>query len=163
MKSLRNTYYLRNSNKEDNEFRVRTPPRKHSPEKLNRNEGYDILCELLEALNLQDEFEKFYKNEVTFFDLHLLSEEDFSDMNISNKSSTLIMQAIQHLKQKIDHNPLSLPTKSKAKPLQIPPNYELLIDKLSALTENLQLLAEILHTQQIEIIDLHRSLSSGLN
>ena len=74
---------------EDQELRVRTPPKQHSPERLAFNEEYELLYEFLSTLKIKDEFSKFFKHEVTFYDLwdDTLQSPSFVCMKYSKETS----------------------------------------------------------------------------
>lgn len=140
---------------DEQELRVRTPPKQHSPERITDCQGYDLLYEFLEALGIVSEFEKFYLNEVTFFDLKLLSEEDLIEMNISSKAVKKIIQAVGRLKNSLgkDFATSGLIEKKNVE------KFGNLQRKLWELTDNIRVLGQALHTQQLEIINLSQRLS----
>jgi hypothetical protein len=144
-RSLRSNLYLETADTDDLELRVRTPPKRHSQEKLVMSEEYNLLYEFLNRLSLKHEFEKFYKNEVSFYDLGQLTENDLNEMEISAKTAQTIAQGLSDPKK--THRKSS----SCSKPI-----HKNIKSQVAKLYKDFQVLSKKIIDQQLEIIDLYK-------
>ena len=158
MKNLRNSYYLETADTDDQELKIRTPPKRHSPEKLANNEEYDVLYEFLVALRIQEEFEKFHKNEIAFCDLELLNQEDLEEIGISFRSAKRIIEGVSLLKENSRSSLANIQVKKYKKKQNHTFKYEKLNKDLKNIVNKMHIISDAIHDQQIEIIDLYQDI-----
>lgn len=81
---------------EENEIRVRTPPKKHSPDQWAKTK-LDPLADFLNSVGLEELINVFNEHQVSFEDLQYITKEDLIDMNISIGPRNRIFNAISNL------------------------------------------------------------------
>lgn len=63
---------------DESEFKVRTPPKKHSPQRFQQSKMKNFLS----SLGLSSYMQVFEENQISYEDLPLLSKDDLADMGI---------------------------------------------------------------------------------
>ena len=148
---MNNFLCLETMDTEDQELRVRTPPKQHSPERLAFNEEYELLYEFLSTLKIKDEFSKFFKHEVTFYDLWDLNQEDLAEMNILPDLIPKLLKSIKNLKFSKE---TSIPKGKKVLDMK---NLIQIQAHLKNIEKGLDDITQKIYSQQLEIINLYES------
>lgn len=137
-RNLKSCVFLE-TNADDHDLRIRTPPKQHSPEKIMHNEDHDLLSKFLKSLDLSHELNKFYNNEIQFSDLAYLSEQDYIELKLSSSSV-----------KKIKQNLHTFQTSSL--------DLHALMASLKQIKLNFSMISDEILEQQLEILSLFRNL-----
>ncbi|OMJ85168.1 hypothetical protein SteCoe_13559 [Stentor coeruleus] len=76
-KRSKETMYLETADTDEHEFKIRTPPKQHSPVKVPKNEGYEMTGKYINHFDFKNDFQEldFYSEKC-----QSLSENDLSDI-----------------------------------------------------------------------------------